>query len=41
MKHLMKGEILETAKQIVKKVADDITKKLESDVKKSHCWKSK
>ena len=35
MKHLMKGEILETAKQIVKKVADDITKKLESDVKKA------
>lgn len=35
MKHLMKGEILETAKEIVKKVADDITKKLESDVKKA------
>lgn len=35
MKHLMRGEILETAKQIVKKVADDITKKLESDVKKA------
>ena len=35
MKHLMKGEILETAKQIVKKVADDITKKLENDVKKA------
>ena len=35
MKHLMKGEILETAKQIVKKVADEITKKLESDVKKA------
>lgn len=35
MKHLMKGEVLETAKQIVKKVADDITKKLESDVKKA------
>ena len=35
MKHLMKGEILETAKQIVKKVAYYITKKLESDVKKA------
>ena len=35
MKHLMKGEILETAKEIVKKVADDIRKKLESDVKKA------
>ena len=35
MKHLMKGEILETAKEIVKKVADDIRKKLESDVNKA------
>ncbi len=35
MKHLMKGEILDTAKAIVKKIADDITKKLESDVKKA------
>ena len=35
MKHLMKGEIIETAKCIVKKIADDITKELESDVKKA------
>lgn len=35
MKHLMKGEVLETAKAIVKKVAEDLTKKLESDVKRS------
>lgn len=35
MKHLMTGEILDTAKAIVKKIADDITKKLESDVKKA------
>ncbi|MBS6600048.1 MAG: VWA domain-containing protein [Clostridium sp.] len=35
MKHLMKGEILETAKEIVRKVAEDITKSLESDVKKA------
>lgn len=34
MKHLMKGEVLETAKLIVKKVADEITKKLESDIRK-------
>ena len=35
MKHLLKGEVLETAKIIVKKVAEDITKKLENDVKKA------
>lgn len=35
MKHLMKGEVIETAKCIVKKIADDITKELESDVKKA------
>ena len=35
MKHLMKGEVLETAKKIVKKIADEITKKLESDVKRA------
>ncbi|AZV55653.1 VWA domain-containing protein [Clostridium sp. AWRP] len=35
MKHLMKGDVLDTAKSIVKKIAEDITKKLENDVKKS------
>lgn len=35
MKHLMKGEVIETAKCIVKKIAGDITKELESDVKKA------
>ncbi|WP_100403986.1 VWA domain-containing protein [Bacillus sp. FJAT-42315] len=34
-KHLLKGEALETAKQIVKQVAEEIQKKLESDVKAS------
>ena len=33
MKHLMKGEVLEAARKIVKKVADEITKSLESEVK--------
>lgn len=35
MNHLMKGEVLETAKKIVKKVADDITRQLESEVKRN------
>lgn len=35
MKHLMKGEVLETARMIVKKVADEITKHLESEVKRN------
>lgn len=35
MQHLIKGEVLDTAKVIVKKIADDITKMLESDVKKA------
>ena len=35
MKHLMKGEVIETAKKIVQKVAEDITKEIESDVKKA------
>lgn len=35
MKHLMKGEVLETAKKIVKKVADDIGKQLENEVKRN------
>jgi Mg-chelatase subunit ChlD len=33
MKHLMKGEVLETARKIVKKVVDEITKSLENEVK--------
>jgi Mg-chelatase subunit ChlD len=33
MKHLMKGEALETARKIVKKVVDEITKSLENEVK--------
>jgi Mg-chelatase subunit ChlD len=33
MKHMMKGEVLETAKRIVKEVAAEITKKLENDIK--------
>ena len=33
MKHLIKGEVLDTARRIVKKVADEITHQLESDVK--------
>ncbi|WP_374118934.1 VWA domain-containing protein [Clostridium sp. OS1-26] len=33
MKHLMKGEVLETAKKIVKATAEEIAKKLEQDVK--------
>ncbi|NMM65970.1 VWA domain-containing protein [Clostridium sp. P21] len=35
MKHLMKGEVLNTAKNIVKNIAEQITKELENDVKKS------
>lgn len=35
MKHFMKGDVLDTAKSIVKKIAEDITKKLENDVKRS------
>ncbi|WP_336296781.1 VWA domain-containing protein [Clostridium ganghwense] len=35
MKHMMKGEVLETAKSIVKKVAKEIEKQLESDIKTS------
>lgn len=33
MKHMMKGEVLETARRIVKAVAAEITKQLENDVK--------
>lgn len=35
MKHLMKGEVLETAKHIVRKVADELARKLESDIRRS------
>ena len=35
MKHLMKGEVLETAKQIVRKVAEELTKKMEQGIKRS------
>ena len=33
LKHMMNGDVLETAKRIVRKVADELTKKLESQVK--------
>jgi hypothetical protein len=33
MKHLMRGEVLETARRIVKKVVEEITKSLENEVK--------
>lgn len=32
-KHMMKGEVLELARQIVRKVADELTKKLEQEIK--------
>lgn len=35
LKHMMKGEVLTLARQVVKKVADELTKKLEQEVKKS------
>ncbi|WPC39503.1 VWA domain-containing protein [Clostridium sp. JS66] len=35
MKHLMRGDVLNTAKTIVKNIAEQITKELENDVKKS------
>ncbi|QZY57433.1 VWA domain-containing protein [Crassaminicella profunda] len=35
MKHMMKGEVLESAKKIIKKVAKEIEKKLEQDMKNS------
>lgn len=35
LKHMMKGEVLELARQIVQKVAKDLTKKLEQEIKKS------
>lgn len=35
LKHLMKGEVLETAKRIAKQVADEIHHKLENDIRHS------
>ncbi|MDE6426103.1 MAG: VWA domain-containing protein [Ruminococcus sp.] len=35
LKHLMKGEVLETAKRIARQVADDIRQKLENDIRRS------
>jgi Mg-chelatase subunit ChlD len=35
MKHLMKGDILETARKIVKSTAEEIAKKMEQDIKVS------
>lgn len=35
LKHMMKGEVLELAREIVRKVADEITKKLEQEMQQS------
>lgn len=35
LKHLMKGEVLETAKRMVAKVAKEISEKLEQDIRRS------
>ena len=35
LKHLMKGEVLDTARRIVKKVAEEISRKLEHELKRS------
>ena len=35
LKHLMKGEVLDTARRIVKKVAEDIMRRLEQELKRS------
>lgn len=35
LKHLMKGEVLETAKRIARQVADEIRHKLENDIRRS------
>lgn len=35
LKHLMKGEVLDTARRIVKKVAEEISRKLEQELKRS------
>lgn len=35
LKHMMKGEVLELAREIVRKVAEELTKQLEQDMKKA------
>lgn len=35
MKHMMKGEVLETARNIVKKIVEELKKELENDIKTS------
>lgn len=35
LKHMMKGEVLQLAREVVRKVADELTKKLEQDMKKN------
>ena len=35
LKHLMKGEVLETAKKIAQQVAEELRKKLENDIRRS------
>ena len=35
LKHMMKGEVLQLAREVVRKVADELTKKLEQDMKKT------
>lgn len=39
LKHLMKGDVLESARRIVKKVAEEIAKKLEQDIRRSFLGK--
>lgn len=35
LKHMMKGEVLELARQVVRRVADELTKMLEQDIRRS------
>ena len=35
LKHLMKGDVLEAARRIVRQIADELTKKLEQDMRRS------
>jgi len=35
LKHMMKGEVLEMARQVVRRVADELTKRLEQDIRKT------
>lgn len=39
LKHLMKGEVLQLARAVVRKVADELTKKLEQDVRRAFSGK--